>query len=101
MDTINDLSMLGWFLNHRILPQESEYYGCKIVAIDSLQGGGLTIGNGEKYEALVDFTETAKGTGITCLFVNHVTKSGDIAGPKALEHAVDCVIYIRRLENTS
>ena len=51
---------------------------------------------GEKYKALLNFIDTAKGTGITCLFVNHVTKSGGIAGPKALEHAVDSIIYIRR-----
>lgn len=96
IDTIEDLSMLPWFLNHRVLPSESEYHGCEIIAIDSLQGGGLSTGLGEKYKALLDFVDTAKATGITCLLVNHVTKSGGIAGPKALEHAVDCVIYIRR-----
>jgi len=96
IDTIDDLSMLPWFLNHRILPPQSEYYGCEIIAIDSLQGGGLSTGVGEKYKHLLNFVDTAKGTGTTCLFVNHVTKSGEIAGPKALEHAVDCIIYIRR-----
>ncbi|MBW2038058.1 MAG: AAA family ATPase [Deltaproteobacteria bacterium] len=96
IDTIDDLAMLPWFLNHRILPPEREYYGCEIIVIDSLQGGGLSTGVGEKYKALLDFVDTAKGTGISCLFVNHVTKSGEIAGPKALEHAVDCIIYIRR-----
>lgn len=96
IDTIDDLSMLPWFLNHRILPAQSEYHGCEIIAVDSLQGGGLSTGVGEKYKRLLDFVDSAKGTGITCLFVNHVTKSGEIAGPKALEHAVDCIIYIRR-----
>jgi DNA repair protein RadA/Sms len=96
IDTINDLSMLPWFLNHRVLPPDSEYHGCEIIAVDSLQGGGLSIGTGEKYKALLEFADTAKGTGITTLFVNHVTKTGGIAGPKALEHAVDCIIYIRR-----
>lgn len=96
IDTIDNLSMLPWLLNHRILPSASEYHGCEIIAVDSLQGGGLSTGAGEKYKALLDFVYTAKGTEITCLFVNHVTKSGEIAGPKALEHAVDCIIYIRR-----
>lgn len=96
IDTIDDLSMLPWFLNHRVLSSEGEYHGCEIIAVDSLQGGGLSAGIGEKYKALLDFAETAKATGITSLFVNHVTKSGEIAGPKALEHAVDCIIYIRR-----
>jgi len=96
IDNIDDLAMLPWFLNHRVLPSESEYNSCEIIAIDSLQGGGLSTGVGEKYKALLNFIDTAKGTGITCLFVNHVTKSGGIAGPKALEHAVDSIIYIRR-----
>lgn len=55
IDTIDDLAMLPWFLNHRILPSESEYHGCEIIAIDSLQGGGLSTGAGEKYKALLDF----------------------------------------------
>lgn len=96
VDTLDDLTMLPWMLNKRVLPPDSEYNGCQVIAVDSLQGGGLTTGTGAKYKSLLDFTDTAKATRITCLFINHVTKSGEIAGPKALEHAVDCVIYIRR-----
>jgi len=96
VDTIDDLGMLPWLLNKKILPKGSEYAGCRVIAIDSLQGGGLSTSAGAKFRSLLEFAESAKATGITCLLVNHVTKSGDIAGPKALEHAVDCVIYIRR-----
>jgi len=96
VDTIDDLKMLPWFLSHQILPLEKEYNGCQVIAIDSLQGGGLGSSSGEIYKALMDFIDTTKGLGITSLLVNHVTKRGEIAGPKALEHAVDCVIYIRR-----
>jgi DNA repair protein RadA/Sms len=35
----------------------------------------------------------AKKVGITMLFVGHVTKDGQIAGPKVLEHMVDTVLY--------
>ncbi len=35
----------------------------------------------------------AKGFGITTIIIGHVTKSGDIAGPKILEHMVDTVLY--------
>jgi len=70
IDTIDNLSMLPWLLNHRVLPLESEYHGCEIIAIDSLQGGGLATGVGEKYKALINFLETAKSTGITSLFIN-------------------------------
>lgn len=96
VDTIDDLAMLPWLLNKRILPKDAEYAGCRLVAVDSLQGGGLSTSAGAKFRSLLEFAETAKATGITCLLVNHVTKSGEIAGPKALEHAVDCVVYIRR-----
>lgn len=34
----------------------------------------------------------AKGEGITVVMTGHVTKDGDLAGPRALEHAVDVVL---------
>ncbi|MCX7991407.1 MAG: DNA repair protein RadA [Proteobacteria bacterium] len=37
--------------------------------------------------------EFAKKTGITFFIVGHVTKEGNIAGPRVLEHLVDTVIY--------
>ena len=35
----------------------------------------------------------AKRTGAVLLLVGHVTKEGQIAGPRVLEHMVDCVLY--------
>src|SRR5688500_11835438 len=35
----------------------------------------------------------SKSTGVAVLIVGHVTKSGDLAGPKTLEHLVDTVLY--------
>ena len=35
----------------------------------------------------------AKTSGIIVFVVGHVNKEGDIAGPKILEHIVDCVLY--------
>lgn len=37
--------------------------------------------------------QLAKGSGITVFVVGHVNKDGAIAGPKVLEHMVDCVLY--------
>lgn len=37
--------------------------------------------------------DIAKNKGITVIVVGHVTKEGNIAGPKILEHMVDTVIY--------
>jgi len=36
----------------------------------------------------------AKGTGVPTFIVGHVTKEGDIAGPRLLEHIVDVVLYL-------
>ncbi len=35
----------------------------------------------------------AKKKGIIILIVGHITKDGEISGPKTLEHMVDCVLY--------
>jgi DNA repair protein RadA/Sms len=35
----------------------------------------------------------AKGSGATLVLVGHVTKDGQIAGPKVIEHVVDTVLY--------
>jgi DNA repair protein RadA/Sms len=35
----------------------------------------------------------AKGRGLTTFLIGHVTKSGEIAGPRVLEHLVDTVLY--------
>ncbi len=39
------------------------------------------------------FMYCAKGLGIPTILVGHVNKDGNIAGPKVLEHVVDCVLY--------
>ena len=38
--------------------------------------------------------EWAKRTGVPVLLTGHVTKGGDIAGPRVLEHMVDVVLYL-------
>ena len=37
--------------------------------------------------------QIAKGMGISVFIVGHVTKEGNVAGPKVLEHMVDTVLY--------
>ena len=39
------------------------------------------------------FMRLAKDAGVTVFVVSHVNKEGAIAGPKVLEHMVDCVLY--------
>ncbi len=38
--------------------------------------------------------EAAKKNNITILIIGHVTKFGEVAGPKTLEHLVDTVLYL-------
>lgn len=38
--------------------------------------------------------EVAKKSGVTVLVIGHVTKDGQIAGPRVLEHLVDTVLYL-------
>jgi DNA repair protein RadA/Sms len=40
-----------------------------------------------------ELTRLAKKTGTAIFFVGHVTKDGQIAGPRVLEHMVDTVLY--------
>ena len=43
-------------------------------------------------EIAMECMHLAKGSGITTFLIGHVTKSGDIAGPRVLEHIVDTVL---------
>src|SRR5262245_36149728 len=48
---------------------------------------------GQVREAATQLLFTAKGQNIPTFLVGHVTKEGSLAGPKALEHVVDTVLY--------
>ncbi len=44
-------------------------------------------------EVTYELMNYAKAHDLTCFIIGHVTKEGQIAGPKILEHMVDTVIY--------
>jgi DNA repair protein RadA/Sms len=44
-------------------------------------------------ECALELMRWAKGLEMTVILVGHVTKSGEIAGPRVLEHMVDTVLY--------
>ena len=48
---------------------------------------------GQVREAATQLLFMAKGQNVPTLLVGHVTKDGSLAGPKALEHVVDTVLY--------
>ena len=45
--------------------------------------------------------QLSKQQGITVFVVGHINKDGNIAGPKVLEHMVDCVLYFEGDSNSS
>ncbi|MCL2366251.1 MAG: DNA repair protein RadA [Oscillospiraceae bacterium] len=48
---------------------------------------------GQVKDCTMSLMRLSKDTGITVFLVGHVNKEGAIAGPKVLEHMVDCVLY--------
>jgi len=48
---------------------------------------------GQVKDCTMSLLRLAKDKGVTVFLVGHVNKEGAIAGPKVLEHMVDCVLY--------
>ena len=48
---------------------------------------------GQVRELTASLLRLAKSTGISVFIIGHVTKDGNIAGPRMLEHMVDTVLY--------
>ncbi len=45
-------------------------------------------------EAAAVFARLAKEAGLVCFLVSHITKGGEFAGPKTVEHLVDVALYL-------
>ena len=52
-------------------------------------------------DCTMSLMQLSKMQGITVFVVGHINKDGNIAGPKVLEHMVDCVLYFEGDPNTS
>ncbi len=78
-----------------------------IVLIDSIQTmnieslSSMTGSIVQVRESAKMLLNTAKSLDIPIFIVGHVNKSGDIAGPKVLEHIVDTVLYFEGEKNQS
>ena len=70
-----------------------------VLIVDSIQtlyNGDVSSAPGsisQVKECTMALMQLAKGDGITVFVIGHVNKEGSIAGPKVLEHMVDCVLY--------
>jgi DNA repair protein RadA/Sms len=91
-----------YILGEDNLSQVAEYInenGYKFIIIDSIQVVYCPSiegprGSVSQIKGSADFlTQLAKALNIVIFVVGHVTKEGAIAGPKLLEHIVDCVLY--------
>jgi len=56
---------------------------------------------GQIKECTMALMQLAKGEGVTVFVIGHVNKEGALAGPKVLEHMVDCVLYFEGEEHNS
>lgn len=71
----------------------------RVAVIDSIQtiySEALTSAPGsvaQVRECAAQLTRLAKATGVSLILVGHVTKEGNLAGPRVLEHIVDTVLY--------
>lgn len=76
-----------------------------ILIVDSIQtmfqdGSDSLPGSvGQVKACAMALMELAKGKGITVFVIGHINKEGSIAGPKVLEHIVDCVLSFEGEQN--
>ncbi|MEG2221850.1 MAG: DNA repair protein RadA [Oscillospiraceae bacterium] len=56
---------------------------------------------GQVKSCTMSLMQLAKGQEITVFVIGHVNKEGSIAGPKVLEHMVDCVLYFEGEQHMS
>jgi DNA repair protein RadA/Sms len=99
------LGMLGGRLTAMASNQVDDILACmedgpSLIVVDSVQTmisskvEGLPGSVSQVRAVATALTERAKQTGVTVILVGHVTKDGQIAGPKLLEHMVDTVLYL-------
>lgn len=71
----------------------------QVMVVDSIQTMYTEIlqsapgGVGQVRESAAQLVRFAKQANIALFIVGHVTKEGTLAGPRVLEHMVDCVLY--------
>ncbi|WP_373019414.1 DNA repair protein RadA [Thiomicrorhabdus sp.] len=72
----------------------------KVMVVDSIQTmqlaeiGSAAGGVSQVRETAAFLTRYAKQNNVAIFLVGHVTKSGEVAGPRVLEHIVDTVVFL-------
>ena len=97
--TFNDKMQLLCETNLDTVRQVMERLKPDVAIIDSIQTmfsedvGSAPGSVSQVRESTNVLMQIAKGLGITIFIVGHVTKEGNVAGPRVLEHMVDTVLY--------
>jgi len=84
----------------------AEEFRPRVLVVDSIQvvhTGELASAPGsvsQVRECAAWLTRFAKQTGTVLFLVGHVTKDGSLAGPKVLEHMIDCSILLEGTNDT-
>jgi DNA repair protein RadA/Sms len=85
------------YVSRQVLSAGGMYHtGMTMVVLDSVQGHGLVSAATRSYDRVLEATRLLSSAGITSLLVNHLTKRNELAGPRTLEHGVDCVLMLRK-----
>lgn len=86
--------------NIELICAQAEQLKPKVLVVDSIQvvhSDDITSAPGsvsQVRECAAYLTRYAKQTGTVLFLVGHVTKDGSLAGPKVLEHMIDCSILL-------
>ena len=93
---INPYLLLYAQTNIEVVMEYAAQFRPQIMVIDSIQTVHKNEGSAGSITELRDSTsyiiQRSKALGISTFLVGHVTKDGDLAGPKVLEHLVDTVL---------
>ena len=101
LDCINDQLLFSDQANLESIIQLAQEHRPDVLIIDSIQNCYLsqtqTIPGsiGQLREAAFHLMRLAKEHMITIIITGHITKDGNMAGPKTLEHMVDAVFYLQ------
>jgi len=99
LDIETDNLLLLSETNFSLILKQVELLNPDVLIVDSIQivyKSELSSAPGsvsQVRETAMEFMHLAKGRRITTFIIGHVTKSGELAGPRILEHLVDTVLY--------
>src|SRR6056300_1560646 len=94
LENVNFLESM--YIEHILEELNSNSYDFLVIdSIQVLKSLDNTISKSANYKLICEtLIEKVKPLGVTVILIGHVTKDGELAGPKMLEHMVDVVLYL-------